>query len=110
MEVGRLRWVLLAVCTFYVLLSVALPLATLGYASLQRIAVAFPAAGNWTLDNYRTALTLNAVRSALANSFVLGGATATIGVAVMGFISWIIYRSRVRGGFVIEDIAIFSQD
>jgi len=109
MEVGRLRWVLLAVCTFYVLLSVALPLATLAYASLQRIAVAFPAAGNWTLDNYRTALTLNAVRSALANSFVLGGATATIGVVVMGLLSWIIYRSQVRGGFVIEYIVMFPQ-
>ena len=109
MEVGRLRWVLLGVCAFYVLLSVALPLATLAYASLQRIAVAFPAAGNWTLDNYRTALTLNAVRSALANSFVLGGATATIGVVVMGLLSWIIYRSQVRGGFVIEYIVMFPQ-
>ena len=109
MEVGRLRWVLLGVCAFYVLLSVALPLATLAYASLQRIAVAFPAAGNWTLDNYRTALTLNAVRSALANSFVLGGATATIGVVVMGLLSWIIYRSRVRGDFVIEYIVMFPQ-
>ena len=109
MEVGRLRWVLLGLCAFYVLLSVALPLATLAYASLQRIAVAFPAAGNWTLDNYRTALTLNAVRSALANSFVLGGATATIGVVVMGLLSWIIYRSQVRGGFVIEYIVMFPQ-
>jgi iron(III) transport system permease protein len=109
MEVGRLRWVLFGVCAFYVLLSVALPLGTLAYASLQRIAVAFPAAGNWTLDNYRTALTLNAVRSALANSFVLGGATATIGVVVMGLLSWIIYRSRVRSGFVIEYIVMFPQ-
>ena len=109
MKVGRLRWVLLGVCAFYVLFSVALPLATLAYASLQRIAVAFPAAGNWTLDNYRTALTLNAVRSALANSFVLGGATATIGVVVMGLLSWIIYRSRVRGDFVIEYIVMFPQ-
>jgi iron(III) transport system permease protein len=109
MEVGRLRWVLLGTCAFYVLLSVGLPLVTLAYASLQRIAVAFPAAGNWTLDNYRTALTLNAVRSALANSLVLGVATATIGVVVMGLLSWIIYRSRVRGSFVIEYIVMFPQ-
>jgi len=109
MDVGGLRWMLLGACAFYVLLSVALPIATLAYASLQRIAVAFPAAGNWTLDNYRTALTLNAVRSALANSLVLGVATATIGVAVMGLLSWIIYRSRVRGSFVIEYIVMFPQ-
>ena len=109
MEVGGLRWVLLGTCAFYVVLSVALPFVTLAYASLQRIAVAFPAAGNWTLDNYRTALTLNAVRSALANSLVLGVATATIGVVVMGLLSWIIYRSRVRGSFVIEYIVMFPQ-
>jgi len=109
MDVGGLRWVLLGTCVFYVLLSVGLPLVTLAYASLQRIAVAFPAAGNWTLDNYRTALTLNAVRSALANSLVLGVATATIGVVVMGLLSWIIYRSRVWGSFVIEYIVMFPQ-
>ena len=50
---------------------------TLIYASLQKIAVAFPAAANWTLANYRGALTMNAVRSALSNSLLLGLATAT---------------------------------
>src|ERR1043166_9693606 len=54
MDVGALRYVLLAVCVLYVALSVVLPLLTLAYASVQKIAVAFPAAANWTLDNYRT--------------------------------------------------------
>jgi iron(III) transport system permease protein len=49
------------------------------------------------------------VRSALANSLVLGVATATIGVVVMGLLSWIIYRSRVPGSFVIEYIVMFPQ-
>ena len=88
-------------------LSVALPLLTLAYASLQRIAVAFPALSNFTLENYRTAMTMNAVRSALANSLILGIATATIGVLLMGLMSWIIYRSRIPGSGVIE-IFIFS--
>src|SRR6266852_5916373 len=43
MEVGTLRWALLGVCAFYILLAVGLPLVTLAYASLQKIAVAFPA-------------------------------------------------------------------
>jgi iron(III) transport system permease protein len=87
-DVGALRWVLFGVAVFYVFISVALPLMTLAYASVQKLAVAFPAAGNWTLDNYRTALTMNAVRSALTNSLLLGVATACIGVALMGLLSW----------------------
>ena len=50
---------------------------TLVYASFQKLAVAFPAADNFTLANYATALSLNAVRSALGNSLLLGFATAT---------------------------------
>ena len=109
MDVGALRFVLLAVCVLYILLSVALPLLTLVYASVQKIAVAFPAAANWTLDNYRTATTMNAVRSALANSLILGVATATIGVVVMGLLAWIIYRARLPGSGVIEYIVMFPQ-
>ena len=109
MDVGALRFALLAVCVLYILLSVALPLLTLVYASVQKIAVAFPAAANWTLDNYRTATTMNAVRSALANSLILGVATATIGVVLMGLLAWIIYRARMPGSGVIEYIVMFPQ-
>jgi iron(III) transport system permease protein len=108
-DVGALRWVLFAVAVFYVFISVALPLMTLAYASVQKLAVAFPAASNWTLDNYRTALTMNAVRSALSNSLLLGVATACIGVALMGLLSWLIYRSRIPGSGVIEYIVMFPQ-
>jgi iron(III) transport system permease protein len=109
MDVGALRFALLAVCVLYILLSVALPLVTLVYASVQKIAVAFPATANWTLDNYRTATTMNAVRSALANSLILGVATATIGVVLMGLLAWIIYRARMPGSGVIEYIVMFPQ-
>ena len=76
-EVGRLRCFLLAICVFYLLLAVALPLLTLLYASFQKIAVAFPAADNFTLNNFRMAMSMNAARSALGNSLILGFATAT---------------------------------
>jgi len=109
MDVGRLRWLLFAVCIFYVLLSVALPLMTLAFASVQKIAVSFPAASNWTLANYQTALTMNAVRAALGNSLLLGVATASIGVVLMGLISWLIYRSRLPGSGFIEYLVMFPQ-
>ena len=108
-DVGGLRWVLFAICASYVLLSVVLPILTLVYASIQRLAVAFPAAANFTLDNYRAALSQNAVRYATWNSLLLGVATATIGVALTGMLSWLIHRSRVPGRGVLEYIVMFPQ-
>ena len=109
MSVGRLRWFLLAVCFAYLAISVVLPVLTLAYASLQKLATAFPKAANFTLANYEAALSMNAVRSALSNSLLLGLATASIGVVLMGLLSWIIYRSRIPGSGVIEYIVMFPQ-
>lgn len=109
MDVGWLRWVLFGVCIVYLILSVALPILTLVYASVQRAAVAFPTLSNFTLENYRTALSLNAVRSAMANSLWLGLLTATIGVALTGLLAWIIQRSRMPGRGVLEYIVMFPQ-
>jgi iron(III) transport system permease protein len=109
MDVGGLRWILFAVCAGYVALSVVLPIATLMYASVQKLAVAFPTAANFTLDNYRTAFSLNAVRSAMSNSLWLGFLAATIGVALTGMLAWIIQRSHLPGRGVLEYIVMFPQ-
>jgi iron(III) transport system permease protein len=108
-DVGPLRYVLLGVCLLYLLAAVGLPLVTLLYASLQKIAVAFPSAGNWTLENFRVAMTMNAARSALGNSLLLAFGTATIGVVLMGLLAWLIYRSRLPGSGLIEYVVMFPQ-
>ncbi len=108
-DIGPLRYVLLGVCLLYLFAAVGLPLVTLLYASLQKIAVAFPATGNWTLENFRVAVTMNAVRSALTNSLLLGFGTATIGVVLMGLLTWLIYRSRLPGSGLIEYMVMFPQ-
>jgi len=108
-DIGPLRYVLLGICLLYLFAAVGLPLITLLYASLQKIAVAFPAAGNWTLENFRVAVTMNAVRSALANSLLLGFGTATIGVVLMGLLAWLIYRSRLPASGLIEYVVMFPQ-
>jgi iron(III) transport system permease protein len=108
-DVGQLRYLLLGVCIVYLLAAVALPLGTLLYASVQKIAVAFPHADNFTLDNFRAAVTMNAARSALGNSLLLGFATATIGVVLMGLLAWLIYRSRLPGSGLIEYVVMFPQ-
>ena len=109
MDVGPLRWPLLAMCLAYLGVAVVLPVLTLLYASFQRLATAFPRADNFTLANYTTALSLDAVRSALWNSLLLGLGTASIGVVLMGFLSWMIYRSRLPGAGAIEYILMFPQ-
>ena len=109
MDVGRLRWALLAVCLVYLFIAVLLPVLTLLYASLQRLATAFPRLDNFTLANYTTALSLDAVRSALGNSLIMGVATAGLGVLLMGFLSWLIYRSRLPGAGAIEYVLMFPQ-
>jgi iron(III) transport system permease protein len=108
-DVGRLRYALLGLCLLYLFCAVVLPIVTLTYASFQKLAVAFPAADNWTLNNFRTAMSMNAVRSALANSMLLGLGTASIGVVLMGLLSWIIYRAKLPGANVIEYIVMFPQ-
>jgi iron(III) transport system permease protein len=109
MDVGGARWILFAACLVYLSIAVVLPVLTLLYASLQRLATAFPRLDNFTLANYVTALSLDAVRSALWNSLLLGVATAGIGVVLMGFLSWLIYRSRLPGAGVIEYVLMFPQ-
>src|SRR5262249_50096049 len=109
MNVGRLRFMLLGVCLGYLGIALGLPLLTIVYASFQRLATAVPRADNFTLANYATALSLDAVRSALWNSLLLGLGTATIGVLLMGFLSWMIYRSRLPGAGPIEYLLMFPQ-
>ena len=109
MDVGPLRWPLLVMCLAYLGVAVVLPVVTLLYASFQRLATFFPRADNFTLANYTTALSLDAVRSALWNSLLLGLGTASIGVVLMGFLSWMIYRSRLPGAGAIEYILMFPQ-
>ena len=69
----------------------------------------FPAADNFTLNNFRAAMSMNAARSALGNSLILGFATATIGIVLMGLLAWLIYRSRLPGAGLIEYIVMFPQ-
>jgi iron(III) transport system permease protein len=109
MDVGPLRWPLLAACVIYLGVAVVLPVLTIVYASFQKLTVLRPRVDNFTLANYATALSLDAVRSALGNSLVLGFATASIGVVFMGFLSWLIYRSRLPGAGVIEYLLMFPQ-
>jgi len=107
--VGWLRWPLLAFCWGYVALSVALPLAALLLTSFQRFATAILPQSIFTLANYRNALQMGALGSALVNSLVLGLAVATIAVPLASILVWIIYRAKARGGRFIEGVVMIPQ-
>jgi iron(III) transport system permease protein len=107
--VGGLRWPLHGVCVAYLAVAVILPVLTIVYASFQHLTAVIPRRDNFTLVNYTTALSLDAVRSALWNSLLLGFATASIGVVLMGFLAWLIYRSRLPGAGAIEYLLMFPQ-
>ncbi len=109
LQVGALRWPLLAFCWTYVGLSVVLPLAALLLISFQRFATVILSQSIFTLANYETALAMGALGSALENSLLLGFAVATIAVPLVSILVWLVYRSKAPGGRLIEAIVMFPQ-
>ncbi len=109
MAIGRLAWVLFALCVTYVVAAVVLPLAALLLTSFQRFATVILSQSQLTFANYQTAFGFGAVRSALTNSLMLGVGVATVGVAIMVVLVWIIYRSRAPGRGLIEYAVMFPQ-
>ena len=109
MDMGRLAWVLFGVCALYVFLAVVLPIAALVFTSLQRFATVILSQAEFTLANYRTALSLGPVRTAMGNSLLLGFGVASVGVLIMAVLVWIIYRSQLVGRGAIEYLVMFPQ-
>jgi iron(III) transport system permease protein len=109
LEVGRLRWVLLAVCWTYVVLSVFLPLGALVLTSFQRFATVIMSQSIFTLANYQSALQMGALGSALENSLLLGLVVATVAVPLVSVLVWVVYRGNVPGGRLIEALVMFPQ-
>src|SRR5437588_8059799 len=109
LEMGAIAWLLFALCCFYVLVAVVLPLAALTLTSFQRFATVFLSQTELTLANYQTAFGFGAVNSALGTSLLLGVGVATVGVVVMAMLVWIIYRSRLPGHSLVEYVVMFPQ-
>ncbi|HJS86736.1 MAG TPA: iron ABC transporter permease [Acetobacteraceae bacterium] len=108
-EVGWLRWVLLAICWSYIGVAVILPLAALLLTSFQRFATVVLSESQFTIANYQTALQMGTLGSAFTNSLELGGCVATIGVLVIGVLAWTIYRSRMPGRGGVEYVMMLPQ-
>jgi iron(III) transport system permease protein len=109
MAMGRLAWLLFGLCLAYVIAAVVLPLAVLLLTSFERFATVILPQAEFTLANYEAAFGFAAIRLALTNSLILGVGVATIGVAIMTVLVWIIYRSRAPGHGAMEYLVMFPQ-
>jgi iron(III) transport system permease protein len=109
MDVGAMRWPLLALAWGYIVVAVILPLGALLLTSFERFATVILPQMHFTLANYQTALQMGSVGPAFVNSLILGVSVSTIGVVVIGVLAWIIYRSRMPGRGAAEYVIMFPQ-
>jgi iron(III) transport system permease protein len=109
MDVGAMRWPLLAIAWGYIAVAVILPLSALLLTSFERFATVILPQMHFTLANYQTALQMGSVGPAFVNSLILGVSVSTIGVVVIGVLAWIIYRSRMPGRGAAEYVIMFPQ-
>ena len=72
MDVGAMRWPLLAIAWGYIVVAVILPLGALLLTSFERFATVILPQMHFTLANYETALQMGSVGPAFVNSLILG--------------------------------------
>jgi iron(III) transport system permease protein len=97
-DLGRFRWVALAVCMLALLNPVFLPYGALLNAAFAPVASTFLTPSNFTLHNIQFAfLELSGTKVALKNTVILGTAAATLGTVMALVIAYVTTRKAVAG-------------
>ena len=109
MEIGAIRWLLMAISWGYIIVAVILPLMALTLTSFERLATVIVSQMQFTFANYETAMAMGSLAPAFANSLTLGTIVATLGVPTIGVLAWIIYRSRMPGRGAMEFLIMVPQ-
>ncbi len=109
MEIGAIRWLLMAISWGYIVVAVILPLMALTLTSFERFATVIVSQMQFTFANYETAMAMGSLAPAFANSLTLGIVVATLGVPTIGVLAWIIYRSRMPGRGAMEFLIMVPQ-
>ena len=109
MEIGAIRWLLMAIAWGYIIVAVVLPLMALTLTSFERFATVIVNQMRFTFANYETAMAMGSLAPAFANSLTLGIVVATLGVPTIGVLAWIIYRSRMPGRGAMEFLIMIPQ-
>jgi iron(III) transport system permease protein len=105
-DLGRSRPLATALLLVTFVLVTALPLGMLVFTSLQPFyeGVTAESLERLTLDNYATILAPGSFRDSIANTLLLGAATATVVVPLTALCAWLAVRRR-PGAWLLDQIA-----
>jgi len=105
-QLGRLKWVALAIVFMVLLCPVFLPYGALFNAAFSRVASQFIWFDNFTLHNINFVFfELSSTRLAVYNTFVLGLASATVGTLMALVIGYLTTRQAITGHRVLGFLA-----
>ena len=99
-DLGRWKWVLLAVLVAFNVIHLALPLGSLVLGSVQGSIVQFRIDG-FTLDHWKILLGSDMGR-AVGNTIVVGVSAAVIAIALVSIVSYVVTRTTFRGRQTLE--------
>ena len=106
-DLGPWRWVGFTFLMVYFVFVVLLPFLVLFWASF----LPFFAAPSWSaldklsLDNYRYLGGFRPFWEAMKNSIILSTLTATIAMVLTSLVAWIVYKSKLRGAWILDFLA-----
>jgi iron(III) transport system permease protein len=106
-DLGRWRFLTAAILLAIFLLAIVLPVAILVFTSLMPFyeGVTSESFSRVTLDNYHAILAPGSFRDSIANTLVLGVATATLVVPFTALCAWLAVR-RHPGAWFLDQIAM----
>jgi iron(III) transport system permease protein len=104
-DLGAWRHLTAAVLVILFLVVTVIPVAMLVFTSFQPFyeGVSLEALGRLSLENYRVLLGPGSFRDAIANTLVLGAATATVVVPFTALCAWLVVR-RVHGAALLDHL------
>jgi len=101
LDLGQWRWLVFALVLLYVTFSTLLPLATLALASFMKIYGLF-SADPFTTAQYTKLFANPKLVPALRNTLILAAGSATLGIALTMFTSYIVVRTKIAGRGVLD--------
>ncbi len=106
-SLGPWRWVVSTALLLYFLVAIILPAVVLLHISTQPYSrpLTFEAFETFTLDNFTSILSAPTTLTAIRNSVLLGVLTATVVMFLAAVASWVVYRTRARGRWLVDTFA-----
>jgi iron(III) transport system permease protein len=107
MNIGRWRYLTMAIFVVYFMIIVALPFLVLVWCSLQKFysAPSLSAMKSLSLDAYRAVFAYPDIGTVIWNTAVLAVASATIIMLMTSVLAWIVVRTRIPGRWVLDSLA-----